>query len=843
MFRCALVFGVVAAAASAACAGVTWTSSRVEVIDPPVSVLHGQRTSDEVAFVFEEGDGHTLESDLPVASTRSWEAPLPSLTLSGVIPNGNRVRSYFVHLDRITNAPDSAARAIRFDEDVLGVIAGPASDFGERFKSPGTQYTDGFTHTDPTSISISSDRRTVFFNLGGQTNVRQFRVITSADRSAAPDCFDPFGCAIDGVDEQTSTAVVTAIESDDEGIYVAGKYTIRSAGLPWGWQVARYGASGWSGMPGGPSGPIRALSFFDDGSGMALWAGGLFTSLATGQPAARAARWTESFGWEPAGSGLPGQVIELEIHDDGTSPGLFAVAQLGSGWQVFRWSGTAWDEYGPSFVGVVESLRSVGHELYALGQNLTTQSIMSSALRIDGDLSVGTLPDQRATVLYDLVSHSADDETAVFGAGVFRPTPTTFHRGIARLIEGEWHLIDGAFDRAPSVLISAPDLSGSQRLFAAGAFNRIDGVLTPGVAMWDGDTWSPLRGGLGGGEVLDAAWTSQHGLTFVGDFSRASYAPSFYIAAWRGCRLPCVSDVSGDGIVGFEDLNAVLAQFGAAGSDLIGDITSDGIVDFDDLNAVLATFGPCEPPCAYSVSHPLDCNGNLIPDTCDLAQGISNDCNGNSVPDACDIAGGSELDCNMNGIIDQCELGDPDMPDCNANGIPDCCDIASGLESDCQGNGVPDSCEIANGTSTDCDDNGVPDVCQPDCDRNWTPDVCDILNGDSQDCNGNWIADSCEFGPGDDCNGNGIPDACDILSGASADLNNDTVPDDCQPDFCPGDVTGDGLRNNSDLNLMLAAFDQPVSAFPQADVNRDGVIDFSDVQILLVFFGVPCAGG
>ena len=34
--------------------------------------------------------------------------------------------------------------------------------------------------------------------------------------------------------------------------------------------------------------------------------------------------------------------------------------------------------------------------------------------------------------------------------------------------------------------------------------------------------------------------------------------------------------------------------------------------------------------------------------------------------------------------------------DCNGNGIPDECDIASGISQDCNSNGIPDECDIAN---------------------------------------------------------------------------------------------------------------------------------------------------
>ena len=55
-----------------------------------------------------------------------------------------------------------------------------------------------------------------------------------------------------------------------------------------------------------------------------------------------------------------------------------------------------------------------------------------------------------------------------------------------------------------------------------------------------------------------------------------------------------------------------------------------------------------------------------------VVDGTSDDCNGNGVPDECDLGSGSSLDCNFNDIPDECEL------DCNFNGIPDDCDLATG---------------------------------------------------------------------------------------------------------------------------------------------------------------------
>ncbi|UCG32460.1 MAG: hypothetical protein JSU68_12435, partial [Phycisphaerales bacterium] len=74
-----------------------------------------------------------------------------------------------------------------------------------------------------------------------------------------------------------------------------------------------------------------------------------------------------------------------------------------------------------------------------------------------------------------------------------------------------------------------------------------------------------------------------------------------------------------------------------------------------------------------------DCNGNGLPDACDVSEGISPDCNGNDLPDDCDIV--------------LCPSDTFSCQDCNGNGVPDGCDLAGETSDDCNANGRPDECD------------------------------------------------------------------------------------------------------------------------------------------------------
>ena len=65
-----------------------------------------------------------------------------------------------------------------------------------------------------------------------------------------------------------------------------------------------------------------------------------------------------------------------------------------------------------------------------------------------------------------------------------------------------------------------------------------------------------------------------------------------------------------------------------------------GVVGAQYSNIATTTWVPLE--CS------LDCNGNRVPDECELS---GNDCNGNEIPDECDP------DCDGDGVPDDCDGG------------------------------------------------------------------------------------------------------------------------------------------------------------------------------------------
>ena len=102
--------------------GTVSTSSGIELIAAPPSVLHGALASNsKIRFFFEQDI--TLPSDVDVDITASGTYfPFTSLT-PGTIPAGTDVKSCFLHLDRFSNGGISGSVTFGPDLEVVGIIA------------------------------------------------------------------------------------------------------------------------------------------------------------------------------------------------------------------------------------------------------------------------------------------------------------------------------------------------------------------------------------------------------------------------------------------------------------------------------------------------------------------------------------------------------------------------------------------------------------------------------------------------------------------------------------------------------------------------------------------------
>ncbi|MBK7403742.1 MAG: hypothetical protein IPJ41_03675 [Phycisphaerales bacterium] len=237
-------------------------------------------------------------------------------------------------------------------------------------------------------------------------------------------------------------------------------------------KVYKWDGSDWTALDRDTSGAsATSLVWFDDGSGMAMYAGVL--TRIDGVPVQGLAKW-DGQSWSEV-PGCPVSWPTITVHDDGSGPAIWA---MDSGWmELAKWDGQTWTTY------PLES-RSVSY-------SWRLQSVM--------------LNGSRELVWLDRVG----DGAAVWRwDGVDGEKVAEFSGGWANdLIEDNSGLFGGG-------------------LIGAGSFIRVEDVAAGSVAAFDGSTWTPLgTGDLGNGAPNVGA------IAYVGDEGSGSLGRRAYVAA------------------------------------------------------------------------------------------------------------------------------------------------------------------------------------------------------------------------------------------------------------------------------------------------------------------------
>ena len=456
--------------------------------------------------------------------------------------------------------------------------------------------------------------------------------------------------------------------------------------------------------------------------------------------------------------------------------------------------------------------------------------------------------------------------------------------------------------------------SGSQNWTTLDSFLTIGGSFNTNTNAWTGNAstsgdprWNVSYTDTNTGEVTTAnafnTQTNEWGFTnpYLNQIPRGG---GFYLY-WSPARsLQSIAAIRGPS----SNPAAAAATFGMLVGQFYVAQASTEMVKFTNMGATLRRSNNTLSQAAFSLTVLLDADGDGIPNGADNCPSVANpnqadcdndgqgdacdstpDCNGNGLPDPCDIASGFSADVNSNGIPDSCE------GDCDDNDLPDTWEVATGRVTDCNSNGVPDTCEGAVPVVCATENLGPPSGAEPRAftftelepavggvrltvdvsgDLNGTNEFIDVFVGgdsprrffvnDGQSCPqvpdratiqltaaefNAMIADSdaltvtvacpatvdpteCKpggltairieytgVGPDGDCNGNRALDACDIASGISQDCNGNAKPDSC--DLASGsalDCNGNGIPDSCDIATSA-----------ERDCNANGIPDSCDI--------------
>jgi trimeric autotransporter adhesin len=215
---------------------------------------------------------------------------------------------------------------------------------------------------------------------------------------------------------------------------------------------------GWTGVGGGTSGSVEALSLYSEPSGTRLFAGGNFWvagSAATGP----VARW-DGENWSRVGDlYFNGIVHALAVFDDGNGPTLFAGGGMGPG---------------PGFPGECVA-RWDGHAWSAVGIGLQRNDLGVRALAV----------------------HDQGAGSQLYAGGLFwiPGYGTAGPRNLARWSGTAWLPVGGGTNHTVESMLSYDDGTGPG-LVIVGSFTSAGGLPTVRyMARWNGQEWSDLLAG------------------------------------------------------------------------------------------------------------------------------------------------------------------------------------------------------------------------------------------------------------------------------------------------------------------------------------------------------------
>jgi hypothetical protein len=259
-------------------------------------------------------------------------------------------------------------------------------------------------------------------------------------------------------------------------------------------------------------------------------------------------------GRDVTSAGQAGTEALLDHDADGPGPGIARL--YAAGWRSVRvWEGgEQWTPVGPAFGSLVTSLTSWDPDgdgpadaLLVAGGDFTSIGD-SDVLRIaawDGEQWSPIGEGFNGPVLtVAAIDDDGDGVTTLVAGGDFTGSGGTHLGPVARWSGGAWQAFPGEFSPPRVSRLAAYDEDGpgplNDRLYAAGDFHSIDGVVSNHIARFDGTAWAPLGDGLDASgldclRVLDTDGPGPVGARlYVGSHTGANWYAKGRIDAWDG---------------------------------------------------------------------------------------------------------------------------------------------------------------------------------------------------------------------------------------------------------------------------------------------------------------------
>jgi trimeric autotransporter adhesin len=309
---------------------------------------------------------------------------------------------------------------------------------------------------------------------------------------------------------QQPSHVVVALAPFDEPnrrpLFVGGAF-LRAGSVLTG-PIARWDGAAWSVVGPAPlDGILEVLKVLDIGEGARLFAAGSLTLAGTS--GVGVASW-DGQQWTPQNQGLVGGAYTIAVHDDGTGPalyagGLFWLAEHGPGpgmpRNLARWTGTHWTSFGGGASSRVTDMMSyddgTGPALFVTGWFTSVGGNPHGQLARwkDGEWLSGHGNNISATGWFVRFDAGLGGGERLYLVGSINSSGVTVINGLFRWQDEDWEIIGDTGPTPPETGHVWDDGRGAT-LYIGGGFRRVNGASISHVAKWDGVEWSGLGAGF-----------------------------------------------------------------------------------------------------------------------------------------------------------------------------------------------------------------------------------------------------------------------------------------------------------------------------------------------------------
>jgi hypothetical protein len=363
-----------------------------------------------------------------------------------------------------------------------------------------------------------------------------------------------------GVEDRDGDGYVFAIAVSGTDVYAGGGFAPEDEDLPR--YVARWDGDAWSAMGSGVKGEAHAycvVSALAVG-GTTLYVGGFFRE-AGGRQVSNIATWDISAGtWPAVGSGVAGSVFAIAVSGTDVYVGGAFETAVGSPIPFLaKWDGTNWTALGTRLSDHVYALAMIGTDLYAGGRFRAEGGFPADYIAKWDGSSWSALG---SGVDYGVMSIAASG-TDLYVGGYFTTAGGIAASKIAKwdTVANRWSALAGGVGGSGSwwtEWVAAIAVSGAD-VYAGGVFDLADGIQANHIAKWNGASWSNLGSGLEGEEDnarVQAIVPAGTDIYVGGRFTSAGGSPANSIAKWDGENWSALSAGVGGGSY-YPDVNTI----------------------------------------------------------------------------------------------------------------------------------------------------------------------------------------------------------------------------------------------------------------------------------------------